>query len=131
MVYNNPANVPALRPLVEWQIQEGIHGPIPLGSTGEFLSMMREERQQVIEPVVDQARRIADAIGIKPFQPSADAFVTTRASPGRMNSRIVSSSVRPERDRPETFLERMTWQPTALRAGIWVLVFWSVVDTLA
>src|SRR5260221_13032230 len=49
-------DVTALRRLVEFQIGEGIHGLIPLGSTGEFLSVTREERQQVIETVIDQAK---------------------------------------------------------------------------
>lgn len=48
-------DVAALRRLVEFQIAEGIHGLIPLGSTGEFLSMTRDERAQVIETVIDQA----------------------------------------------------------------------------
>ena len=57
-------DVPALRQLVEFQITEGIHGLIPLGSTGEFLSTTREERQLVIETVVDQARgRVPVLIG--------------------------------------------------------------------
>lgn len=38
-----------LRRLVDWQIAEGIHGLIPLGSTGEFLSVSRKERQQIVE----------------------------------------------------------------------------------
>ena len=38
-------DVAALRRLVSWQIEQGIHGLIPLGSTGEFLSVSREERQ--------------------------------------------------------------------------------------
>ena len=37
-------NVAALRQFVEWQIAEGIHGLIPLGSTGEFLSLSDTER---------------------------------------------------------------------------------------
>lgn len=45
-------DVAALERLVEWQITEGIHGLIPLGSTGEFLSMTREERQLVTETVI-------------------------------------------------------------------------------
>ena len=45
----------ALRRLVNWQIDEGIHGLIPLGSTGEFLSISREERQQVVEACVETA----------------------------------------------------------------------------
>jgi 4-hydroxy-tetrahydrodipicolinate synthase len=48
-------DVPALERLVNWQIEQGIHGLIPLGSTGEFLSMTREERQQVTETCVRTA----------------------------------------------------------------------------
>jgi 4-hydroxy-tetrahydrodipicolinate synthase len=48
-------DVPALQRLVNWQIEQGIHGLIPLGSTGEFLSMTREEREQVIETCVKTA----------------------------------------------------------------------------
>lgn len=48
-------DVPALKRLVNWQIEEGIHGLIPLGSTGEFLSMTREERELVIETCVKTA----------------------------------------------------------------------------
>lgn len=45
----------ALRWLVDWQINEGIHGLIPLGSTGEFLSVSREERQEIVEICVETA----------------------------------------------------------------------------
>ena len=45
----------ALRRLVDWQIESGSHGLIPLGSTGEFLSVSEEERRQVVETVVDAA----------------------------------------------------------------------------
>ena len=45
-----------LRRLVDWQIEEGIHGLIPLGSTGEFLSVSREERQEIVEICVATAR---------------------------------------------------------------------------
>lgn len=41
--------------LTDWQIQQGIHGLIPLGSTGEFLSMTDEERHDVAECVVRTA----------------------------------------------------------------------------
>ena len=37
----------------EWQVQQGIHGLIPLGSTGEFLSLSAEERQAVAKCVID------------------------------------------------------------------------------
>jgi 4-hydroxy-tetrahydrodipicolinate synthase len=45
----------ALRRLVAYQIGEGIDGLIPLGSTGEFLSLTREERTAVVETVIDAA----------------------------------------------------------------------------
>lgn len=40
---------------VDWQIREGVHGLIPLGSTGEFLSLTRAERRRVGEIVVETA----------------------------------------------------------------------------
>jgi 4-hydroxy-tetrahydrodipicolinate synthase len=48
-------DVPALKRLVNWQIERGIHGLIPLGSTGEFLSLTPSERTEVIETVVREA----------------------------------------------------------------------------
>ncbi|WP_341911345.1 4-hydroxy-tetrahydrodipicolinate synthase [Ferrovibrio terrae] len=48
-------DLPALKRLVNWQIEQGIHGLIPLGSTGEFLSMTQDERLQVIETCVQTA----------------------------------------------------------------------------
>lgn len=57
-------DVPALKKLVNWQIEEGIHGLIPLGSTGEFLSLDAEERNLVIETCVSTAaKRVPVLIG--------------------------------------------------------------------
>lgn len=55
---------PALRALVDWQIEQGIHGLIPLGSTGEFLSLSDEEHVQVAELAIRQAAgRVPALIG--------------------------------------------------------------------
>ena len=48
-------DVPALKRLVDWQIAQGIHGLIPLGSTGEFLSMTLAEQELVMEVCIKQA----------------------------------------------------------------------------
>jgi 4-hydroxy-tetrahydrodipicolinate synthase len=57
-------DVAALRAFVEWQIGEGIHGLIPLGSTGEFLSLSDEEKETVAAVVIEQVRgRIPVLIG--------------------------------------------------------------------
>lgn len=48
----------------DWQIVNGIHGLVPLGSTGEFLSMTDEERHEVARCVVDTAsKRVPVLIG--------------------------------------------------------------------
>ncbi|MEB3418252.1 4-hydroxy-tetrahydrodipicolinate synthase [Salipiger marinus] len=54
----------SLRRYVDWQIAEGVHGLIPLGSTGEFLSLTRDERAAVAETVITQtAGRVPVLIG--------------------------------------------------------------------
>ena len=45
----------AMADLVDWQIREGIHGLIPLGSTGEFLSLSDEEAEAVAETTIRAA----------------------------------------------------------------------------
>ena len=48
-------DVPGLKRLVDWQIEQGIHGLIPLGSTGEFLSMTMAEQEMVMGVCIKQA----------------------------------------------------------------------------
>jgi 4-hydroxy-tetrahydrodipicolinate synthase len=48
-------NLKALADFTEWQIREGIHGLITLGSTGEFLSVSQDERDAIIETVIATA----------------------------------------------------------------------------
>ncbi|WP_306119875.1 MULTISPECIES: dihydrodipicolinate synthase family protein [unclassified Roseitalea] len=48
-------NYKALADFTEWQIESGIAGLIPLGSTGEFLSLTEEERHGVARTVIDTA----------------------------------------------------------------------------
>jgi 4-hydroxy-tetrahydrodipicolinate synthase len=49
-------DVAAARRFIDWQIKEGVPGLIPLGSTGEFLSVADDERTQLVETIVDQAK---------------------------------------------------------------------------
>jgi 4-hydroxy-tetrahydrodipicolinate synthase len=48
-------DVAALRSFTEWQIGQGIHGLIPLGSTGEFLSLDDDEKALVADTVIRTA----------------------------------------------------------------------------
>src|SRR5437660_10730065 len=47
----------ALRELVEWEIQSGLDGVVPCGSTGESATLTHAEHEHVINLVIDQTRR--------------------------------------------------------------------------
>lgn len=44
------------RQFIEWQIQQGIHGLVPCGTTGESATLSHEEHEKVIEICIDQAK---------------------------------------------------------------------------
>lgn len=46
----------AFRRLVEWQIAEGTHGLVPVGTTGESPTLSHEEHKRVVEICIDTAR---------------------------------------------------------------------------
>lgn len=48
-------DVPALRALVTWQLEEGIDFLVPCGSTGEAQTLSTEERELVVRTVVEAA----------------------------------------------------------------------------
>jgi len=48
-------DLPALEGLVRWQIDRGIHGLVPCGTTGEGATLTDEEHSRVIETVVRAA----------------------------------------------------------------------------
>jgi 4-hydroxy-tetrahydrodipicolinate synthase len=45
----------AYRDLIEWQIQEGIHGIVACGSTGEAMVLSDDEWEKVVKTAIDQA----------------------------------------------------------------------------
>ncbi len=52
---NGTVDEAALTALVEWQIAEGIHGLVPVGSTGEAVTLSLAERTRVVRIVADAA----------------------------------------------------------------------------
>jgi 4-hydroxy-tetrahydrodipicolinate synthase len=45
----------ALRRLVDWQVESGVHGLVPCGTTGESATLSHEEHERVIDVVIEQA----------------------------------------------------------------------------
>lgn len=46
----------AFREFVEWQIAEGTHGLVPVGTTGESPTLSHDEHKQVVEVCIDVAK---------------------------------------------------------------------------
>ena len=83
---------PALRDLVEWQIESGIDGLVPCGSTGESATLTHAEHEQVIKLVVDQARRRVPVIAGTGSNSTAEAIrLTTFAKEIRADGALLIS----------------------------------------
>jgi 4-hydroxy-tetrahydrodipicolinate synthase len=54
---NGSVDEAAFRSLVDWQIDEGTDGLVPVGTTGESPTLSHEEHRQVVEWCVEHARR--------------------------------------------------------------------------
>ncbi len=53
---NGALDEAAFRGLVSWQIDEGTHGLVPVGTTGESPTLSHDEHKRVVEWCVDEAR---------------------------------------------------------------------------
>ena len=53
---NGSVDEEAFRALIEWQIEQGINGLVPCGTTGESATMSHTEHENVIRICVDQAK---------------------------------------------------------------------------
>ncbi len=54
--HNGQVDEEKYRSFIEWQIQEGINGLVPCGTTGESATLSHEEHEKVIEICIDQAK---------------------------------------------------------------------------
>jgi 4-hydroxy-tetrahydrodipicolinate synthase len=53
---NGSPDEAGFRALVDWQIEEGTHGLVPVGTTGESPTLSHDEHKQVVEWCVEQAK---------------------------------------------------------------------------
>ncbi len=53
---NGEVDEESLRQLIEFQIENGVHGLVPCGTTGESATLSHEEHDRVVEIAVDQVK---------------------------------------------------------------------------
>jgi 4-hydroxy-tetrahydrodipicolinate synthase len=68
----------ALRRLIEWQIAEGTHGLVPVGTTGESPTLNHKEHMRVVELCVDTARGRVPVIAGAGSNSTREAIELTR-----------------------------------------------------
>jgi 4-hydroxy-tetrahydrodipicolinate synthase len=66
-------DLPGLRRNAEWLIGQGVHGLVPLGSTGEFASLQDDDKRKIVTTVIETAA------GRVPIVVGATAETTERA----------------------------------------------------
>ena len=74
---NGAVDEAALRKLVDWQISEGTHGLVPVGTTGESPTLSHDEHERVVEIVVDAAAKRIPVIAGAGSNATAEAIAFT------------------------------------------------------
>ncbi len=69
---------PALQRLVEWQIDQGTHGLVPCGTTGELPTLTHDEHRRVVELCVEAAAGRVPVIAGTGSNSTAEAVELTR-----------------------------------------------------
>src|ERR671923_2070478 len=59
---------------VEWQIAEGTHGLVPVGTTGESPTLSHDEHRRVVEWCIEQAKRRVPVIAGAGSNSTAEAI---------------------------------------------------------
>jgi 4-hydroxy-tetrahydrodipicolinate synthase len=70
----------ALRDHIEWQIQSGIDGLVPCGSTGESATLTHVEHERVVKITVEQARKRVPVVAGTGSNSTAEAIRLTVAA---------------------------------------------------
>ena len=75
---NDEVDAKAFQRLVEWQIDQGTHGLVPVGTTGESPTLTHEEHKQVIELCIEAAAGRVPVIAGTGSNSTSEAITLTR-----------------------------------------------------
>ncbi|MGH6944235.1 MAG: 4-hydroxy-tetrahydrodipicolinate synthase [Geminicoccaceae bacterium] len=75
---NGGIDEPALQSLVEWHVEQGTHGLVPVGTTGESPTLSHGEHERVVEVVIEAAGRRLPVIAGAGSNSTAEAISLAR-----------------------------------------------------
>jgi 4-hydroxy-tetrahydrodipicolinate synthase len=75
---NGKVDEKAFQDFVEWQIQEGVHGLVPCGTTGESPTLSHDEHKRVVELCVEVAKGRVPVIAGTGSNSTAEAIELTK-----------------------------------------------------
>jgi 4-hydroxy-tetrahydrodipicolinate synthase len=75
---NGEVDAKAFQRLVEWQIDQGTHGLVPVGTTGESPTLTHDEHKHVIELCIEAASRRVPVIAGTGSNSTSEAIALTR-----------------------------------------------------
>jgi 4-hydroxy-tetrahydrodipicolinate synthase len=75
---NGDVDEAAFRRFIAWQIAEGSHGLVPVGTTGESATMSHEEHNRVVEICVDEAKGRVPVIAGAGSNSTVEAIALTK-----------------------------------------------------
>ena len=75
---NGALDEAALQSLVDWQITEGIHGLVPVGTTGESPTLSHAEHERAVEVVIEAAHKRVPIIAGAGSNATAEAIAFTQ-----------------------------------------------------
>jgi 4-hydroxy-tetrahydrodipicolinate synthase len=75
---NGEVDENAFRKFINWQIEQGSHGLVPTGTTGESATLTNDEHHRVIEICIEEARGRVPVIAGTGSNSTAEAIALTR-----------------------------------------------------
>ena len=118
---NGSLDEAAFRALVSWQIAEGTHGLVPVGTTGESPTVSHDEHKRVVEWCIDEAKGRQCASSRKRCNAEQRLSRTAKSRSRDGNRRFVEPLVRPG---PLLRAGRMFGYLAGLRPPLWKHAGW-------
>ena len=77
---HNEFDEDSYRRLIDWQIDAGIHGLVPCGSTGESATLSHKEHERVVEVCIEQVAKRVPVLAGSGSNNTAEAIALTKSA---------------------------------------------------